>query len=118
MRARHRGTFYRQRPAGGDEFGSPASNWDPTPIAADVPLNLQPVGGAVTQTPAGREARARWHGYVDPRDLPVGIRFRPDDGLVITAGRSPERFRVVDYQPRGSGWKDKLVLEETAEEIP
>lgn len=118
MRARHRGSFYRQRPDEGDDWGSPASSWDPTPIAADVPINLQPLSGAVTQRPAGREAQAQWQGFLDPRDLPAGVRIQPDDGLVITPGRSPERFRVVEYQPWGPGWKDRIVLEETAEEIP
>ena len=118
MRARHRGRFYRRRPEPEDPYGPSMSPWDPEPYAEDVPLNLQPLTGSVVQTPAGRERRSRWKAFLDPRDLPDGVRIQPDDGLVVTAGRAPERFRVVEVQPRAPGWKDALLLEETAEEIP
>lgn len=118
MKARHRGAFYRQQPEREDPYGPPTSRWNPEPYVDDVPLNLQPLRGSVAQTPAGRRQQERWRAFLDPRDLPEGVQIQPDDGLVVTAGRGPERFRVVEYHPRGPGWKDVLTLEETAEEIP
>ena len=118
MNARHRGSFYRQRPEREDAYGPTTPRWEPEPYVEDVPLNLQPLTGSVVQTPAGREWRTRWRAFLDPRDLTEGVRVQPDDGLVVTAGRAPERFRVVEVQPRAPGWKDVVVLEQTAEEIP
>lgn len=87
----------------------------PTLVAEGIPANLQPLGGDVRQTAAGREIDADWRGFVPPEHTDA---IREDRIVVVTEGVGPEVFRIRQVGPQGGRWDTEFLLRSTGEEVP
>lgn len=106
----HRIAVY-QPPTQGDPY-APGDGY--TKIADDIPANLQPLGGDVRQTAAGRKIDAQWRGFVAPEHTDA---IREDRVVVLTEGVGPRTYRIRSVAPQGGRWDTEFLLGVSAEEV-
>lgn len=104
MKRTHRIRVFRQGKA------NPYTGAAPWELAGEYDANLQPLTGSVQQSAAGREIGATWRAFV-----PAGAAVKEDDGILVTQGVGPERYRVVQAGPQGAPWDTELMLSRTRE---
>lgn len=106
----HMVSIYRKGFSDPDNTGRPAEFY--SAVVEAVNANLQPITGAIRPTPAGREVEAEWRGFVS-----AGTDIQVDDGVLVTSGVGPTRYKVAEVGPQGPPWDIELLLELTKEQF-
>lgn len=108
MNRTHEVSIYRKGFGDPDSEGMSVESY--AVVEQAVGANLQPITGAVRPTPAGREVEAQWRGFVS-----AGTDIQVDDGVLVTSGVGPTRYKVTEVGDQGPPWDIELLLELTEE---
>jgi len=117
MERTHTVAIYRPgAPGGEDASGRELQTY--AHVASNVPANVQPAGGRVSQHGAGRKVEADAELFI-----PYGIELGMDYAVVVTAGDlvggpGKNRYRVTEVRVQGQGWDTEASLVSTMEKIP